>query len=890
MVGEEKCVACGDGTLGIVQRAAGGDVSSACGDAPDPRELTTLRQRVEELTAQCGDMANRLLEMSANQIEEDVALGDAERERDAAQTAARQAEEAVKKMKPLVIQLRELLGGILSLKIPDDANDTTRALVLAGVNAQVRFCDRIAADIQMLSSLPASPAAMEAKPLCVCGHRKIEHSEDTNRCLAIKHSQRCECERFTPAPPVAPKDTFAPKSSDAPGASEVEYPPVVPTAASEIATGLCGCGHPIVDHYGPTHDGGCTYGGCACYGCKPNKAPPVAPSAPPAASDALKKMEARKDAAYRERNQVVAGLAMLAVRLGYKAGTAKTAIEGWSEDWHGCVYIELPTGQVSWHFHDSQASFFDFLPPYEGKWDGHDTEEKYGRLAAMQADLVAPPAASGDAERRDREWTQASPTEPGIYWYWDGETTMEPLPVFVGGPPPCFVRGGQLGRNSPALCSEFDGWWMRLPIVHMPSVDALSAKNIPAAQEQPVAQLVEEDYELRVLAARVPANDIYAERLVLLAMPGRTDECPRVRGTLTVPVDADITDGEIDYLFVVPEFRHKGIGRRLWNAAEKVLGRTLNHAPITDDGEAFAESMQSPQAASPEAPVVADADREEKAIDAIIASAFLDDSVPQTFEEMQKCADGLSPEDKAALAAMPPWAPPASAPKGEQTTVRWTISTNEETFWGEFSSREEAVAELTGNYGSGGWVGEIQDIEPGDYASGHADRVIEEISMRLSEDVGEAGEKYPDYNKEDEKALDSKLAAVISEWMVGRIGCSRVINVERVDAPVPVAASEATPETPSAQLPAEDSPPKGETGEQEPKLNPCIRCDSAASLGVEHNGHFSVTCEHDCEKSPEFKEKVAAVEAWNAANPLPWYLEKKRPASDGEQGEQKGGA
>jgi hypothetical protein len=34
------------------------------------------------------------------------------------------------------------------------------------------------------------------------------------------------------------------------------------------------------------------------------------------------------------------------------------------------------------------------------------------------------------------------------------------------------------------LCSEFDGWWMRLPIVHTPSVDALSAKNIPAAQEQ----------------------------------------------------------------------------------------------------------------------------------------------------------------------------------------------------------------------------------------------------------------------------------------------------------------------------------------------------------------------------------------------------------------------
>lgn len=89
-------------------------------------------------------------------------------------------------------------------------------------------------------------------------------------------------------------------------------------------------------------------------------------------------METRKDSAYFERNQVVAGLAKC-----FPSGVARTAIEGWSEDWHGCVYINLPTGQVSWHFHDSQAHLFDGLPQYNGKWDGHDTPEKYRRVAAL---------------------------------------------------------------------------------------------------------------------------------------------------------------------------------------------------------------------------------------------------------------------------------------------------------------------------------------------------------------------------------------------------------------------------------------------------------------------------------------------------------------------------
>jgi hypothetical protein len=88
-----------------------------------------------------------------------------------------------------------------------------------------------------------------------------------------------------------------------------------------------------------------------------------------------------KDGAYLERNQLVALLSKV-----FPAGKKKTAIEGWSEDWHGCVYIDLPTGQASWHYHDSQAYLFDHLPQYKGAWDGHSTDEKYARIAAIKGE------------------------------------------------------------------------------------------------------------------------------------------------------------------------------------------------------------------------------------------------------------------------------------------------------------------------------------------------------------------------------------------------------------------------------------------------------------------------------------------------------------------------
>ena len=94
------------------------------------------------------------------------------------------------------------------------------------------------------------------------------------------------------------------------------------------------------------------------------------------AADRIEKLEAARNGAYTERNCLVAFIASI-----YPSGVKKTAIPGWDEAWHGCVYIDLPVGQASWHFHDSEAHLFAHLPPYENKWDGHTTEEKYERLS-----------------------------------------------------------------------------------------------------------------------------------------------------------------------------------------------------------------------------------------------------------------------------------------------------------------------------------------------------------------------------------------------------------------------------------------------------------------------------------------------------------------------------
>ena len=99
----------------------------------------------------------------------------------------------------------------------------------------------------------------------------------------------------------------------------------------------------------------------------------------------------RKDNAYTERNCVVALLSRMALAMGWRAGIGTHEVkpgEDWEPEWMSIVCIDLPTGQASWHIHDSHVALFDGLPRYDGRWDGHDTPEKYRRVSAVRGSLL----------------------------------------------------------------------------------------------------------------------------------------------------------------------------------------------------------------------------------------------------------------------------------------------------------------------------------------------------------------------------------------------------------------------------------------------------------------------------------------------------------------------
>lgn len=92
----------------------------------------------------------------------------------------------------------------------------------------------------------------------------------------------------------------------------------------------------------------------------------------------ITRLTKRKDGAYDERMHLVAALARL-----FPSGIRDTETPDWTPSWKGCVYIDLPTGQISYHYHTRHAALFQDLPPYEQPWDGHSKDDVHHRLAAL---------------------------------------------------------------------------------------------------------------------------------------------------------------------------------------------------------------------------------------------------------------------------------------------------------------------------------------------------------------------------------------------------------------------------------------------------------------------------------------------------------------------------
>ena len=89
-----------------------------------------------------------------------------------------------------------------------------------------------------------------------------------------------------------------------------------------------------------------------------------------------------KDEAYAERDKVVA---LLSKCFPSHLCRHPDADLTWDNDWRWIVCIHLPTGQATWHIHDSEKPDFEHLQVEDNHWDGHNTEEKYRRLAAINA-------------------------------------------------------------------------------------------------------------------------------------------------------------------------------------------------------------------------------------------------------------------------------------------------------------------------------------------------------------------------------------------------------------------------------------------------------------------------------------------------------------------------
>lgn len=76
----------------------------------------------------------------------------------------------------------------------------------------------------------------------------------------------------------------------------------------------------------------------------------------------------RIDRAYAERNALAVAFCKMALAAGWPAGKGfDTSMDG---GWGWLVYVDTPSGQVSWHMHPDQAHLVQALPDYAGQWNG----------------------------------------------------------------------------------------------------------------------------------------------------------------------------------------------------------------------------------------------------------------------------------------------------------------------------------------------------------------------------------------------------------------------------------------------------------------------------------------------------------------------------------------
>lgn len=125
-------------------------------------------------------------------------------------------------------------------------------------------------------------------------------------------------------------------------------------------------------------------------------------------------LRTERDGAYRERAQL---LAYLAAAHESHIGYTDPDVPTWP-----VLTIEAPTGQMCWHINPADLDLFGHVPqvdPVAIGWDGHTTEEKYERLAALVTRAAERCCACGSAAvvyHNYREQPFCQPCADGDEW------------------------------------------------------------------------------------------------------------------------------------------------------------------------------------------------------------------------------------------------------------------------------------------------------------------------------------------------------------------------------------------------------------------------------------------------------------------------------------------
>lgn len=95
----------------------------------------------------------------------------------------------------------------------------------------------------------------------------------------------------------------------------------------------------------------------------------------------IDELRTQLDMVYYQRNLALAVIAQC--KEPDRVGMAEDADPDCPKGWRTVLYLEYGNDQISFHIPDHDVWMFRRIPAYEGKWDGHDVQEKNRRMEKL---------------------------------------------------------------------------------------------------------------------------------------------------------------------------------------------------------------------------------------------------------------------------------------------------------------------------------------------------------------------------------------------------------------------------------------------------------------------------------------------------------------------------